>query len=172
MIADTIKLILGNLYIVFFLVAIVTTIAKVRRARIARKPLSGPFVLWGELLFYYVGFGFLWAGVFHAYFQNIAAPSIGWQPSPFEYELGWAEIALAFVAMMALFRGYQFRLAPTLIFSIFGLAAAAQHIQQMMCCQNYAPGNAGLILWFSDIFGSILMLVLAFMSRGAEHRRI
>lgn len=170
MIADAIKLILSNLYIVFFLIAIGTTIAKVRRASIARKPVSIPLILWGELLFYYVGFGFLWAGIFHAYAQNVAAPSIGWQPSPFEFELGWMEIALAFVAMLSLFR-VHFRLAVTLVVSIFGLAAAAQHIQQILCCQNYAPGNAGPILWFSDIFCSLLLLVLAFLSRGAEHRR-
>lgn len=172
MIADSIKLILSNIYIAFFLIAIVTTIAKVRRAGIARKPVSVPYILWGELLFYYVGLGFVWVGLFHAYAQNIAAPSIGWQPSPFEYELGWAELAIALVAMMSFFRGAEFRIAATLIFSIFGLAAAAQHIQQILCCQNFAPGNAGLIVWFNDVFASLLLLALALLSRGAEPRRI
>ncbi|HEV7179290.1 MAG TPA: DUF6790 family protein, partial [Candidatus Baltobacteraceae bacterium] len=92
LIADTVKTVLSNLFILFFLIAIVTTIVKVRRAKIGRRPVSVSYILWGELLFYSVGLTLLWAGVFHAYFESIAAPSIGWQPSPFEYELGWFEI--------------------------------------------------------------------------------
>lgn len=164
-----ISAILGNIFILFFAIAVVVTFAKVRRAGIAHRPIRVAFVLWGETLFYAVGLTMVWAGIFHAYMQDIAAPSIGWQPSPFEYELGWFEIGFGLVAMLSLWRGVEFRLAATIPFVIFSLAAAAQHIEQIVRVHNYAPGNAGLVLWFGDIFVPLFVLVLACLAR--EHRR-
>ncbi|HTX59676.1 MAG TPA: DUF6790 family protein [Verrucomicrobiae bacterium] len=158
--------ILGNLYAVLFVVALVVWLVKMRRAR---APLGWAYVLWGELLFYTVGVGFAYAGLMHAYAQSTVAPLIGWQPSPFEYELGWCEVGLAVVALMSLRRGSEFRLAATLAFAIFSFAAAAQHIAQMRCCANFAPGNAGGVLWFGDLFLPALLLVLAALARrGAQ----
>lgn len=162
--AAAISAILGNIFVLFFAIAIMATFFKVRRARIAHRTANLAYILWGEMLFYAVGLTMIWAGIFHAYAQGIAAPSIGWQPSPFEYELGWFEIGFGFVALLALWRGAEFRLAATIPFAIFSLAAAAQHIQQIVRLQNYAPGNAGLVLWFGDIFVPIFVLVLAFLS--------
>lgn len=45
-------------------------------------------------------------------------------------------------------------------------AAAAQHIQQILCCHNYAPGNAGWILWIGDIAIPIVVLACALASAG------
>jgi hypothetical protein len=168
MIAKAISAVLSNFFIIFFVIAVCTTIAKLRRARSEHRPVNAAYVLWGELVFYSVGIAYIYAGIFHAYFQQIAAPSIGWQPSPFEYELGWMEIGLGFVAVLALWRGFEFRLASTIVFVIFSLAAAAQHIQQLVCCRNYAPDNAGLILWFGDIFVPLLLVVLAALSQGGQ----
>jgi hypothetical protein len=168
MIAKAISTVLSNFFIIFFAIAVCTTIVKLRRARAENRPANAAYVLWGEVIFYSVGIGYIYAGIFHAYFQRIAAPSIGWQPSPFEYELGWMEIGLGFVAVLALWRGFEFRLASTIVFVIFSLAAAAQHIQQLVCCRNYAPDNGGLILWFGDIFVPLLLVVLAALSQGGQ----
>lgn len=169
--ASVIGAILGNVFIVFFIVAIVMTVVKVRRVRLSRRPVSITYVLWGEMLFYAVGLTMLWAGSFHAYAQQIAAPSIGWKPSPFEFELGWFEIGFAVIAMLSLWRGAEFRLATTIPFVIFSFAAAAQHINQILVLHNLAPGNAGLVLWFGDIFMPLFILVLAFLARNAEDVR-
>lgn len=167
-----ISAVLSNIFILFFAIAIGTTIVKVRRVRISRRPVSVAYVLWGEMLFYAVGLTMIWAGLFHAYAQGIVAPSIGWQPSPFEFELGWFEIGFGVVAMLSLWRGHEFRIAATIPFVIFSLAAAAQHIQQIVRLHNYAPGNAGLVLWFGDIFMPLLILVLAILSRGTTENRV
>lgn len=169
-IAAVISVILGNLELFFIIVAVLTTMVKLRRAKAHHTVMTAGYTLWGELIFYAVGFGFLWAFVFHAFVQQVAATSIGWQPSPFEWELAWAELGIAFVALLSLSRGYEFRLAVTLILAIFSFGAAAQHIQQMLCCQNYAPGNAGLILWINDIALPLLLLVLAYGARDAYER--
>ncbi len=156
--------ILSHWYVLLFVIAIVTTAVKARRARAAHVVAHTPTIFWGELLFYVVGIGYVYAGIFHAYAQGIAAPAIGWAPSPFEYELGWMEIALGLVAMLALWRGRDFRLAATLIFVIFSWAAAAQHVQQLVCCANRAPGNAGTILWFGDLLIPLIVVIAAWLS--------
>lgn len=166
MIGQAVSFVLHNSFIALFAIAVATTIVRLRRFRTEHRPVNSAYVFWGELLFYNVGIGFVLVGIFHAYFPQIAAPSIGWSPSPFEYELGWIEIALGLVAIMALWRGYEFRLAASVIFAIFALAAAAGHIAQIECCHNYAPGNAGLTLWFADIFVPGLVVVLAALCRG------
>lgn len=166
MIAQSISFVLSNSFIVLFVIALCTTIAKVRRLRRQGRSVAVAAILWGEVLFYNVGIGFVYTGIMHAYFEQISAPNIGWQPSPFEYELGWMEISLGLVAILALWRGFEFRLASTIVFVIFALAAAAGHIQQILCCANYAPGNAGLTLWFADIFVPLVLVGSAALSRS------
>ena len=165
------SILLSNLFIVFFLIAIFTTITKVRRVRLSRRPVNASYVFWGELLFYSVGFGMLWSGAVHAYAQQAVASSFGWQPSPFAYELGWAQIGLSVVAMASLWRGTEFRLAATTIFVIASFAAAFQHIAQMRYAHNYAAGNTALVLWFGDILLPLILLVLAIVNREEELRR-
>jgi len=164
MIGTLIAAIAKNVGLLLIALALITTAAKVRRNRAAGRAPDLVYILWGELLFYVVGIGYAYTGLFHAYVQNVAAPSIGWQPSPFEYELGWMEIPLAIVAAMSLWRGFEFRLASTVVFVVFALAAAAQHIAQIVCCRNYAPGNAGWVLWIDDILVPIVVLACALAS--------
>lgn len=171
MIARIISTILENVGILLFVVAIVTAVLKLRGASRRRVVATAAYVFWGEILFYGVGLVMLWAFVFHAFFQQVAASSIGWKPSPFEWELGWAELGLGIVALLSLYRGFEMRLAVTVIAVIFALGAAIQHIDQIRCCHNYAPGNAGPVLWFNDIFVSLVILILAFASRDAYERQ-
>lgn len=170
MLAKIIMAFLRNLLVVLFAVAIITTIAKLARRRSKRKKTSISYVLWGEVLFYTVGIGLIYTGLLHAYVQDITAGNIGWKPSPFEYELGWMEIPLGIVAMMSLRRGYEFRLASTIIFSVFSLTAAAQHIQQIRRQKNYAPGNAGLLIWVGDVVVPIVLLATAALSSRNKHQ--
>ncbi len=162
---DIIKFISSNFFLIFLIVAIATSVAKIRRARIRRRPISNSYVLWGELLFYVYGLATIYSGVLHAYAGPMVATAIGWQNSPFQYELGWFEIGYGATALLSLWRGYQFRLAVTLPYSIFLLAAAAQHIDQMQRRHNYAPNNAGLILWLGDIAIPLVVLLLSWMAR-------
>ena len=164
MIVAVITAIAKNFGILLVVLALIASGIKLRRNVSTARSGDLAYVLWGELLFYVVGIGYAYTGLLHAYAQNLAAPEIGWQPSPFEYELGWMEIPLAIVAAMALWRGFEFRLATTIIYVIFAFAAAAQHIEQILCCRNYAPGNAGWILWVGDIGIPIVVLACAVLS--------
>jgi hypothetical protein len=169
-IRDILSFVLGNIEIPLFAIAIIVTIVKLRRASARHEVMTATYTLWGEVLFYCVGLGFIYVWYFHAFLQEFTAPLIGWQPSPFEWELAWAELGLAVVALLSLWRGYEMRLAATLVFAIFSFGAAAQHIEQMLALHNYSRGNAGLILWFGDIALPLFLLFLAFGARDAYER--
>lgn len=161
MVGTVIGLILGNAGLLLILVALVVAFVKHRRLD-NHTPLAQ--VLWNEMVFYAVGIGFLYVGVFHAFFQEMTSAAIGWAPSPFEWELACAEFGVGAMGVWSLWRSNEFRLPVTLIFAIFSLGAAVQHIHQILCCANYAPGNAGPILWVLDIALPLFLLVVAWAS--------
>ena len=165
LVGEIIRTILSNFIIVLLAIAIVTSVVKIRRAKMSRRPFSSSYIIWGELLFYLYGVANIYGGFFHAYAGDMAAASIGWANSPFQYELGWFEMGYGAVALFALWRGREFRLALTVPYSIFLLAAAAQHVQMMVADRNYAPNNAGLLLWVGDIAVPLVVLALAWLSR-------
>ena len=169
-IRDAIGFILSNIQIPLFVIAVIVTIAKLRRAGARHEVMSGAYTLWGEVLFYCFGLGMIYVWYFHAFASQFVAPTIGWKPSPFEWELAWSELGMGVIAALSLWRGYDMRLAATLVTAIFLFGAAAQHIHEMLAMHNYPPGNAGAILWFGDLALPIFTLLLAFISRDAYER--
>ncbi|HET6896119.1 MAG TPA: DUF6790 family protein [Candidatus Baltobacteraceae bacterium] len=169
-IRDAISFILGNIQIPLFVIAVIVSVVKLRRASTRHEVMSTAYTLWGEVLFYCFGLGMIYVWYFHAFQSAMVAPLIGWQPSPFEWELAWSELGMGVVAVLALWRGYEMRLAATLVPAIFLFGAAAQHIHEMIAMHNYAPGNAGTVLWFGDIALPIFTLFLAYVSRDAYER--
>jgi len=163
MIASALGAVLGNLFIVFFLIAVIVAAAKARRRSARGRELAD--ILWRELVFYAVGLNFVWYATLHAYFGTLTSKFIGWEPSPYEWELAWAEYGIAAVALLSMWSGAQMRLAATVAFAVFSLGAAAQHIHEIFCCANNNPGNAGPILWFGDIALPLLIFALAAASR-------
>ncbi len=164
-VVNVIAILLSNFVFVLLVVAIVTSIVKIRRARLSRRPFSASYIVWGELAFYLYGIANIYGGFFHAYAGQMAAASIGWANSPFQYELGWFEIAYGLVALATLWRGREFRIAVSLPYSIFLLAAAAQHIDLMLTTHDYAQNNAGALLWVGDIAVPLVVLALMWLSR-------
>jgi hypothetical protein len=169
-IREAVGFILGNIQIPLFVIAILVTIVKLRRAGARHEVMSGAYTFWGEVLFYCFGLGMIYAWYFHAFQSPLVAPTIGWQPSPFEWELAWAELGIGVIGVLSLWRSYDMRLATTLAAAIFAFGAAAQHIHQIVALHNYAPGNAGAILWFGDIALPLITLLLALASRDAYER--
>ena len=52
------------------------------------------------LLLFAVGFQALWAFIFHIFFPSISADSIGWSHSPFQTEVGIANLAISVVGFI------------------------------------------------------------------------
>ena len=102
---QAISFILGNIQIPLFVIAVIVTIVKLRRAGARHEVMSVAFTFWGEVLFYCFGLGFVYVWYFHAFMASFVAPTIGWQPSPFEWELAWAELGIGVIAILSLWRG-------------------------------------------------------------------
>jgi hypothetical protein len=161
-----ILLVLSNMGAILFVVALIVGFARVRQAHFARVPVSAADIYWQEIIFFAVGLALLWYGTFHAFFQGYASRLIGWLPSPFERELGFMEIAVGIAAIISRWRSYDMRLTITIVFTIFSVGAAGQHIYLIVCCGNTNPGNAGPILWVNAIVLPVILCWLAWLARS------
>lgn len=111
-----------------------------------------------------VGLMGLWGFIGHVFFAERAAEAIGWQTSPFQYEVGMANLALGVAGIYAAFRGFEARLATALAVACFLIGAGIGHIRDIVQAGNLAPGNAGPIL-YTDFLTPIAILLLLWMVR-------
>ena len=102
--------------------------------------------------------------IIHVFYGNFAAASIGWKPSPFQYEVAIANLAVGVVGMIAAFtKNLGFRAATIFAFAVWFLGDAAGHVYQLIAKHDHAAYNAGTTL-YSDIYlpviGIILLLIV------------
>lgn len=114
-----------------------------------------------------VGLMSLWGALGHIAFPQIAAASIGWAPSPFQYEVGVANLGIGLAGLYAAFRGFEARLATALMVTAFLGGAAVGHIREILTAGNLAPGNAGPILVTDIATPLVILLLLAAVRRGS-----
>lgn len=107
----------------------------------------------------------LWAFIGHVFFAQQSAASIGWATSPFQYEVGVANLGLGFASMYAAFRGFEARVGAGIVAACFLLGAGVIHIVDIIGSGNLAPGNAGPIL-VTDFLTPVAVLALLFLGSG------
>jgi hypothetical protein len=139
MIAQSIKFVLSNLPILLCLAAALC-------AALARGDTPWPRRYLSWILLLAVGVDGLWAGVFHVFFPAIASAQIGWQQSPFEFEIGIADIALGLVAVIAFWRSLAFQSAIATYAIIFYGGVVIGHLIQALEHGDYAADNFGILL--------------------------
>jgi hypothetical protein len=106
-----------------------------------------------------IGVDSLWAGLYHVFAPETAAAFIGWQVSPFQFEIGVADIALGVTAVVSFWRSLDFRAAVVVYASIFFAGVVYGHIHDAFVAGNFAPGNVGVMLMLS-ILRPILLVGL------------
>ena len=85
------------------------------------------------------------------------AANIGWAPgSPFQHEVAFANLSIGVLGVLCYWIRDNFWTATVISSSIFLLGAAYGHIINMFQFANYAPGNAGSVLYM-DIIGPIIL---------------
>jgi hypothetical protein len=97
-----------------FVVALV--VASIRRDG---QGASERFLSW--ILLLPIGVTSLWAGASHVFFPAMAARFIGWQVSPFQFEVGMADFAIGVTACISFWRDLEFKAAGVFAASIFCL---------------------------------------------------
>ena len=156
MIAEAIGFLLRNLPAMLFVIALV--VAAISRGH---NSTAEQFLSWMLLL--PIGLTGIWAGTFHVFFPTLAAKLIGWEVSPFQFEVGMADLAIGVTACLAFWRSIGFKAAAVCAASIFLLGDAVGHVRQMVAAGNFAPGNAG-VPFFMDVIGPVLSIALLAMA--------
>ncbi len=128
---------------------------------------AGRFLDWVMLL--PIGFTLLWAALYHLAFPTLAARYIGWQPSPFQFEVGVADLGMGVAACLAFRGSLAFKGAVIWIVAISLLGDAVGHVRQMLAAGNFAPGNAGAVFW-TDIITPLLAIALWLAARRDQPR--
>jgi len=157
---ELIPFVLRNLPVFLFIAALVC-------AAILRTgtPVAERYLGW--LLLLPIGVTGLWAALFHLAFPNIAAADIGWEVSPFQFEVGMANLAIGATTCLAFWRSLDFKAAAVIVSSIFFLGDAVGHVKQMLVASNFAPGNAG-VPFYSDIVFPLSAIGLLMIARRSQ----
>jgi len=109
------------------------------------------------ILLFSVGIQGIWAWMGHCFFSERVAKHIGWQTSPFQHEVGYANLGFGIAAILAFFWPI-FAPGVAVGITIFMLGAAWGHVREMIKAKNFAPGNAGPI-FFTDIIIPVTIII-------------
>ena len=88
--------------------------------------------------------------------EKVAA-SIGWSSSPFQVEIGWANLGLGIAGVVSPWLGVGGAWAVACFYAPFTWGAASGHLREIAAKGNWAPNNAGPILWI-DVLGPLTLL--------------
>lgn len=151
--AEAMRFILTNMPAILFVLAL--AIPTIRRD----GPPATRYLTW--LLLLSVGVESIWGGFFHVFFPQVAAASIGWQVSPFQYEMGVADLALGITAVVSFWQGFGFRAAVVLCTVLVYIGVTMGHLRQVIVAQDYSANNFGVLLLLTVIKIVLLSVLLA-----------
>jgi hypothetical protein len=139
LIAAAIGFVLSHLPAFLFVAAFIV-------AAVLKRPAYFPARLLDWMLLLAVGVESAWAGLFHVFFPHIAASSIGWQVSPFQFEIGVADTAIGLVAIWSFWKTLDFKGAVVGYIMLFYIGVAVGHVREAVLAGNFSPNNFGLLL--------------------------
>ena len=148
--------VLSNLPAILFVAALIL-------AWVTKSPTYFPARLLGWMLLS-VGIAYVWAGFFHIVFPHVAASSIGWQVSPFQFEIGVADASIGIVAIISFWRSLDFKGPAVGYLSLFSIGVAYGHFHQAINAGNTSKNNFGLLLAIT-IVHAVLLPVLYVLAR-------
>jgi hypothetical protein len=119
-------------------------------------PISEVVFRW--IVLFSLGFTGIYTFVMHAFYPNMAAATIGWATSPFQFEVAMADLSLGILGILSFRASYGFRFATVIASMCMLWGDAIGHVQQMMINNNFMPGNAGSWFWL-DIFIPLVLLI-------------
>jgi hypothetical protein len=137
-----------------------------RKRRSSRLAIAETYLLY--LLVIYVGVMGVVTFIFHVFFAATASASIGWAPSPFEYEVGIADLTVGVLGILCVWFRENFWLATATANAVWLLGDAVGHVRQMIEQNNHAQNNSGMFLVLEFLMPP-LILVLTLYSRRSRH---
>ncbi len=136
----------------FIMLVVGLAVAVARSAR--GKPFFNELLRWSLLMG--VGVNCVYSGLGHLFLPEYSARMIGWEDSPFQLEVGSADLAIGVAGVLSFWGNYGFRLAVAIVAGMFFAGDAVGHVRQMVLENNYATGNAGSWFWLDVLMPVIL----------------
>ncbi|MGE3920368.1 MAG: DUF6790 family protein [Gammaproteobacteria bacterium] len=159
-----IHFILGNMNIWTPILAIIIGFLNALTGKYSEKKFCGTTLSWFLLLV--IGLMGLEGFIMHVFYGDFTAQSIGWQNSPFQYEVGVANLSFGVLGILAFFiKKHYFRLATIIGFSIWFIFDGIGHVYQLLIAHDTAPYNAGTTLYTDFILPIIGMILIACSKR-------
>jgi hypothetical protein len=148
------------------LIAIVVHLGLMKKPRTLRNVLE---IIILYLLVIVFGLGTLLAGLMHVFNGPATAQLIGWPAgSPFQYEVGVADISFGLVCVLALFFRGSYWLAAILANSFFLFGAFIGHVHDLAVSGNAAAYNIGPNIILSDLIMPLVVIGLYVIYRRLE----
>jgi 4-amino-4-deoxy-L-arabinose transferase-like glycosyltransferase len=123
-------------------------------------------------LLYLFGVGIAGSGIGgffgHFFISDSVAESIGWPTgNPFQLEVGFANLAVGILGIVAMGRRDGFREATVIAVTVLGLGATIVHVRDIIETGNLAPGNT--LQNVGNLLKPALLIGFLAASRRAEH---
>jgi hypothetical protein len=141
---------------------------------LGKRPVNGTRVtevLLLYLLVIFIGVGGLVGFLGHTFKAREIAMKIGWQPSPFQFEVAMANLAFGVLGTLCLWQRGKFWTATGIGSAIFLLGCAYGHLREMIIQGNFAPYNAGPVLMVNDLAVPLMILILLWVRRHQAFSR-
>jgi hypothetical protein len=94
---------------------------------------------------YLIGWACIGGGISHIFFGPKISASIGWQWSPFELEVGLANLGFGIAAVLAASFSPEYALALIIANSVFRVGSGVGHIRNMITDRNFAINNTAIL---------------------------
>ncbi|WII71033.1 hypothetical protein QJS83_11225 [Bdellovibrio sp. 22V] len=159
-----IRFVLSNFTLTFLLIGFLFGFLKSISRRKPKTRENTIEAFFSQYLFWAIGATFFYNFVMHTFFGDMSAAFIGWSPSPFQTEVGFASLGFSVVGFLAFKGSYGLRIGAVIGMSCFLLGAAAGHAYHMIANHNFAPGNAGII-FYTDILVPLIGFWFLYISR-------
>lgn len=118
------------------------------------------------LVFFCFGLNRLADSFAHLFYADEIAQLINWpMGSPFQFEVGIANLSFGVLAILSVWMRGNFLLAAIIGNSLWLWGDAVGHIVNMVLKGNYASGNAGVYFW-ADVFVPILIWTFYLLNKN------
>jgi hypothetical protein len=151
------------IFVVLAVLAASIHLAFSRRRRAGSGAIIETYLLY--LFVIYVGLMGLLTAYAHVFRPLQTSASIGWSASPYEYEVGMADLMVGVLGVLCLwFRG-NFWLATAIANAVWLLGDAIGHVRQVVENNNHAKDNSGLFLYLEFLM-PVVIVALTLYHRG------
>src|SRR5271170_6786727 len=147
-----------SIFVILALAAASIHLAFSRDSRSSKTAIAGTYLLY--LLVIYVGLMGLLTAYAHVARPEQTSASIGWSTSPYEYEVGMADLTVGVLGVLCLWIRGNFWLATAIANAVWLLGDAIGHIREVMVHNNHAANNSGIFL-YAEVITPLLILFLA-----------